>query len=33
MEHKAPNEGANENTQEAIVVCNLIGGTTTGTNQ
>jgi hypothetical protein len=26
MEHRAPNEGAKENTQEAIVVCNPIEG-------
>ena len=33
MEHKAPNEGARESTQEAEGVCNPIGGTTIWTNQ
>jgi hypothetical protein len=28
MEHRAPNEGARESTQEAKAVCNPIGGTT-----
>jgi hypothetical protein len=28
MEHRAPNDGARENTQGAEGVCNLIGGTT-----
>jgi hypothetical protein len=27
MEHRAPNEGARENTQGAEEVCNPIGGT------
>jgi hypothetical protein len=33
MEHRAPNGGATENTQEAEGVCNPIGGTTIWTNQ
>jgi hypothetical protein len=28
MEHRVPNEGARENTQEVKGVCNPIGGTT-----
>jgi hypothetical protein len=33
MDHRAPNEGARENTKGAKGVCNPIGGTTIWTNQ
>jgi hypothetical protein len=33
MEHRAPNGGARESTEEAKGICNFIGGTTIWTNQ